>query len=203
MKHNIYKVEFSIRTLLLLEEELNVPLDSILFDVEITEDIQKAIFYYGVRRSTKFGRTKLYEQYDNLTSKDKLLLNMKVNGKLLDSFGVGKQQGSSEVSQETKFFAEYMIDFMHYMIGAVGMSKEEFLSCTPAEVFSIADAYRKEQEFQFKLNQLAHINAIGLTSSKKFKEINPFEKQTSKVKKISKEDKEKELDFLFNKVGDK
>ena len=31
------KVEFDIRTLLLLEEHINVPIDNLIFDVEVTE----------------------------------------------------------------------------------------------------------------------------------------------------------------------
>ena len=122
---NIYKVEFCIGTLLSLEKELNVPLDSLLFELEVTPEIQKAIFYHGIKRSTKLGRKKIYEIYDNLSKTDRLRVDMKVNGRLLDSFGVGKQRERNEdVPQETevKFFSEYMTKFMFYMMGAVGMS---------------------------------------------------------------------------------
>ena len=200
---NIYKVEFCIGTLLSLEKELNVPLDSLLFELEVTPEIQKAIFYHGIKRSTKLGRKKIYEIYDNLSKTDRLRVDMKVNGKLLDSFGVGKQRERNEdVPQETevKFFSEYMMKFMFYMMGAVGMSKEDFMKSTPSEVFDIAEAYKKEQEFQFKLKQLAHINAIGMTSSKKFKEINPFDTRSNKkVRKVNQEEKRKELEFLMSR----
>lgn len=206
MLNKFFKVEFSIRTLLSLEKELNVPLDSLLFEMEITPEIQKIILYHGVKRSTKLGRQKIYEMYDNLSRTEKVKVDMKVNGRLLDSFGIGKKRESNaDVSQETevKFFSEYMTTLMFQLMSSIKLSKDDFLNSTPSEIFSLLDVYKKEQEFQFKLNQLAHINAIGLTSSKKFKEINPFNnKGTKKQKRISKEDKNRELDFLFNKVGE-
>lgn len=202
MFSKFYKVEFPIGTLLELERELNVPLDRVLFELDITDDIQKIILYHGVRKHTKYGRQQIYKQYDNLSKIDKLKVDMKVNGVLLDAFGLGKKKlnKATEVQEEKeiRFFEEYMTEFMYYMVGVVGLSKEEFLKSTPSEVFEIAEAHKKEQEFNFKLNQLSHINAIGLTSSKKFKEINPFKQEdNSKVKKVGKEFREKELAILL------
>ena len=65
------------------------------------------------------------------------------------------------------------------------MSKADFMSYTPVEIYAILDAHRNNVKYQYNIDKLAHINAIGLTSSKKFKEINPFDgKQDKKVKKI-------------------
>ena len=55
----------------------------------------------------------------------------------------------------------------------------------------------------YNLNKIANINAIGLTKSKKFREINPFdENDNKKFKKVSLEKKKADLDFLLNKVGE-
>ena len=83
------------------------------------------------------------------------------------------------------------------------MSKEDFMSYTPVEIYAILETRRNHEKYQYNLNKLAHINAIGLTSSKKFKEINPFDdKQDKKVKKIDTAKKKADLDFLMNRVGE-
>lgn len=43
------KVEFDIRTLLLLEEHLNVPIDNLIFDVEVTEEVQAIVNMFGMK----------------------------------------------------------------------------------------------------------------------------------------------------------
>ena len=43
------KVEFDIRTLLLLEEHINVPIDNLIFDVEVTEEIQAIVNMFGMK----------------------------------------------------------------------------------------------------------------------------------------------------------
>ena len=81
------------------------------------------------------------------------------------------------------------------------MSKSEFLSYTPVEIYAILDAHQGHIKYIYNLNKIANINAIGLTKSKKFREINPFdENDNKKFKKVSLEKKKADLDFLLNKV---
>ena len=83
------------------------------------------------------------------------------------------------------------------------MSKSEFLSYTPVEIYAILDAHQGHIKYMYNLNKIANINAIGLTKSKKFREINPFdENDNRKFKKVSLEKKKADLDFLLNKVGE-
>ena len=86
---------------------------------------------------------------------------------------------------------------MPYMVGVVGISKDDFYSSTPYEINLMVKAFRNHMEQTYHLNKMAHINAIGLTRSNKFKEINPFDTRSNKkVKKIDINKKREELDFL-------
>ena len=81
------KVEFDIRTLLLLEEHVNVPIDNLLFDVEVTEELQAIVNMFGM----KLNEEELKE-YLLLEEPLKLSVDLKVNGALLDALGVGKKE---------------------------------------------------------------------------------------------------------------
>lgn len=201
LQDNLTGIEFSIGTLFLLEKDLGVPLDSVLYEIEITEDIQKKILYYGLKR--KIDYKELSEQYDNLLPNEKLQVDLKCNGRLLDSFGAGKQTEESEQEQSTevKLFTDYMTELMFFVRGVLHMSKQEFMNSTPIEIFSILDQHKLHMEQLYGLNKIAHVNAIGLTSSKKFKEINPFGKENKPFKKVNIDKKKSDLEFL-NKVGD-
>lgn len=197
------KVEFDIRTLLLLEEHLNVPIDNLIFDTEITDEVQAIVVMYGM----KLNEQEL-EEYLTLKQPEKLSVDLKVNGALFDAIGLGKQSSEdttidTDTKVEVKFFKEYIKEFLYYCVGVLHMSKADFMSYTPVEIYAILDARRNHEKYQYNLNKLAHINAIGLTSSKKFKEINPFdENDNKKFKKVSLEKKKADLDFLLNKVGE-
>lgn len=197
------KVEFDIRTLLLLEEHINVPIDNLIFDVEVTEELQAIVNMFGM----KLNEEELKE-YLLLEEPLKLSVDLKVNSALLDALGLGKQSSEdttvdTDAKVEVKFFREYIKDFLYYCVGVLHMSKEDFMSYTPVEIYSILETRRNHEKYQYSLNKLAHINAIGLTSSKKFKEINPFDvNDNKKFKKVSLEKKKADLDFLLNKVGE-
>lgn len=198
------KVEFYIGTLLLLEKELNCPLDVLLFEMEITEEIQELVICYGYRNYLE--KSEVLELYRNLSANDRLSIDLIVNGRLLDAFGVGKQQESESLEDNSepkklRFFSEYINEFKNFMVGVVGLSKHDFYNSTPIEVFDFAESYRKGLENVFALNQYSHINAIGLTSSKKFKAINPFEKENKGYKKVDIDKKKRDLEFL-KKVGE-
>ena len=61
----------------------------------------------------------------------------------------------------------------------------------------VIQAHRNYIEQTYQLQKIACINAIGLTRSKKFKEINPFDTKSNKrVKKVDIDKKNEELDFL-------
>ena len=81
------KVEFDIRTLLLLEEHINVPIDNLIFDVEVTEELQAIVNMFGM----KLNEEELKE-YLLLEEPLKLSVDLKVNGALLDALGVGKKK---------------------------------------------------------------------------------------------------------------
>ena len=197
------KVEFDIRTLLLLEEHVNVPIDNLLFDVEVTEELQAIVNMFGM----KLNEEELKE-YLLLEEPLKLSVDLKVNGALLDALGVGKKKNDdttvdTDAKVEVKFFREYIKEFRDYCVGVLNMSKSEFLSYTPVEIYAILDAHQGHIKYMYNLNKIANINAIGLTKSKKFKEINPFdENDNKKFKKVGLEKKKADLDFLLNKVGE-
>lgn len=197
------KVEFDIRTLLLLEEHINVPIDNLLFDVEVTEEIQAIVNMFGM----KLNEEELKE-YLLLEEPLKLSVDLKVNSALLDALGVGNKKNDdttvdTDAKVEVKFFREYIKEFRDYCVGVLYMSKSEFLSYTPVEIYAILDAHQGHIKYMYNLNKIANINAIGLTKSKKFREINPFdENDNKKFKKVSLEKKKADLDFLFNKVGE-
>ena len=197
------KVEFDIRTLLLLEEHINVPIDNLIFDVEVTEEIQAIVNMFGM----KLNEEELKE-YLLLEEPLKLSVDLKVNGALLDALGVGKKKNDdttidTDAKVEVKFFKEYIKEFRDYCVGVLHMSKSELLSYTPVEIYAILDAHQGHIKYMYNLNKIAHINAIGLTKSKKFKEINPFDNTSDKkFKKVSLEKKKADLDFLLNKVGE-
>lgn len=197
------KVEFDIRTLLLLEEHINVPIDNLIFDVEVTEELQAIVNMFGM----KLNEEELKE-YLLLEEPLKLSVDLKVNGALLDALGVGKKKNDdttvdTDAKVEVKFFREYIKEFRDYCVGVLRMSKSEFLSYTPVEIYAILDAHQGHIKYMYNLNKIANINAIGLTKSKKFREINPFdENDNKKFKKVSLEKKKADLDFLLNKVGE-
>lgn len=195
------QVGFDIRTLLLLESHLNVPIDDIVFNAEITDEIQAVITMFGM----KLNEEELKE-YLLLDAPTRLSVDLKVNSALLDALGVGKQSNETTTTDTDKvvkveFFKEYIKDFMNYCIGVLYMSKDDFMSYTPVEIYAILDKHREHTKYMYQLNKLAHINAIGLTSSKKYKEINPFgdSEDNKKVKKIDKSKKKADLDFLMNR----
>lgn len=194
------EVGFDIQTLLLLEKHLNVPIDNILFNIEVTDEIQAIVNMYGLRLNDNE-----LQEYFNLASNLKLSVDLKVNGALLDAFGIGKQQNNASAEQteksdaKVKFFKEYIQEFMDYCVGVLHMSKADFLAYRPVDMYKVLEKHREHLKYQYNLNKLAHINAIGLTSSKKFKEISPFAEENekrSRVKKVDKEKKKAELDFL-------
>ena len=197
------KVEFDIRTLLLLEEHINVPIDTLLFDVEVTEELQAIVNMFGM----KLNEEELKE-YLSLEEPLKLSVDLKVNGALLDALGVGKKKNDdttvdTDAKVEVKFFREYIKEFRDYCVGVLHMSISEFLSYTPVEIYAILDAHQGHIKYMYNLNKIANINAIGLTKSKKFREINPFdENDNKKFKKVGLEKKKADLDFLLNKVGE-
>ena len=197
------KVEFDIRTLLLLEEHINVPIDNLLFDVEVTEELQAIVNMFGM----KLNEEELKE-YLLLEEPLKLSVDLKVNGALLDALGVGKKKNDdttvdTDAKVEVKFFREYIKEFRDYCVGVLHMSTSEFLSYTPVEIYAILDAHQGHIKYMYNLSKIANINAIGLTKSKKFKEINPFDNTSDKkFKKVSLEKKKADLDFLLNKVGE-
>lgn len=191
-----HEVEFNIRTLLSLETELNCSLYDILFNSEITPEIQSTINKFGLR----FTEIELQE-YIQLSDIDKLKVDLTVNASLLDAFGVGKQDddtdSDAEESNQISAFDTYIKSIMPYVVGVIGLSKMDFYSCTPYELVCIIKAFRTHQEQTYQLQKVAHINAIGLTRSKKFKEIDPFDTKTKKkVRKIDINKKNEELDFL-------
>ena len=120
------KVEFDIRTLLLLEEHINVPIDNLIFDVEVTEELQAIVNMFGM----KLNEEELKE-YLLLEEPLKLSVDLKVNGALLDALGVGKKKNDdttvdTDAKVEVKFFREYIKEFRDYCVGVLHMSKSEF-----------------------------------------------------------------------------
>ena len=191
------KVEFNIRTLLSLEEELNMSLYDILFESEIDNYKQTVISAYGLSLTEEELR-----DYLQLDTKHKLSLDMMVNASILDAFGVGKQyeEDCDDSDNETDTFdsfKEYIKSVQPYVLGVVGLSLNDFYSLTPYEVTQVIQAHRNYIEQTYQLQKIACINAIGLTRSKKFKEINPFDTKSNKrVKKVDIDKKNEELDFL-------
>ena len=191
------KVEFNIRTLLSLEEELNMSLYDILFESEIDNYKQTVISAYGLSLTEEELR-----DYLKLDTKHKLSLDLMVNASILDAFGLGKQYeedyGDSDNETDTfDSFKEYIKSVQPYVLGVVGLSLNDFYSLTPYEVTQIIQAHRNYIEQTYQLQKIACINAIGLTRSKKFKEINPFDtKSNERVKKVDIDKKNEELDFL-------
>ena len=191
------KVEFNIRTLLSLEEELNMSLYDILFESEIDNYKQTVISAYGLSLTEEELR-----DYLKLDTKHKLSLDLMVNASILDAFGLGKQheENYDDSDNETDTFdsfKEYIKSVQPYVLGVVGLSLNDFYSLTPYEVTQVIQAHRNYIEQTYQLQKIACINAIGLTRSKKFKEINPFDTKSNKrVKKVDIDKKNEELDFL-------
>lgn len=191
------KVEFNIRTLLSLEEELNMSLYDILFESEIDNYKQTVISAYGLSLTEEELR-----DYLKLDTKHRLSLDLMVNASILDAFGLGKQHeedydDSDNETDTFDSFKEYIKSVQPYVLGVVGLSLNDFYSLTPYEVTQIIQAHRNYIEQTYQLQKIACINAIGLTRSKKFKEINPFDTKSNKrVKKVDIDKKNEELDFL-------
>lgn len=191
------KVEFNIRTLLSLEEELNMSLYDILFESEIDNYKQTVISAYGLSLTEEELR-----DYLQLDTKHKLSLDLMVNASILDAFGLGKQyeedyDDSDNEADTFNSFKEYIKSVQPYVLGVVGLSLNDFYSLTPYEVTQVIQAHRNYIEQTYQLQKIACINAIGLTRSKKFKEINPFDiKSNKRVKKVDIDKKNEELDFL-------
>ena len=191
------KVEFNIRTLLSLEEELNMSLYDILFESEIDNYKQTVISAYGLSLTEEELR-----DYLQLDTKHKLSLDLMVNASILDAFGLGKQceEDCDDSDNETDTFdsfKEYIKSVQPYVLGVVGLSLNDFYSLTPYEVTQVIQAHRNYIEQTYQLQKIACINAIGLTRSKKFKEINPFDTKSNKrVKRVDIDKKNEELDFL-------
>ena len=191
------KVEFNIRTLLSLEEELNMSLYDILFESEIDNYKQTVISAYGLSLTEEELR-----DYLKLDTKHKLSLDLMVNASILDAFGLGKQHeedydDSDNETDTFDSFKEYIKSVQPYVLGVVGLSLNDFYSLTPYEVTQVIQAHRNYIEQTYQLQKIACINAIGLTRSKKFKEINPFDTKSNKrVKKVDIDKKNEELDFL-------
>ena len=191
------RVEFNIRTLLSLEEELNMSLYDILFESEIDNYKQTVISAYGLSLTEEELR-----DYLQLDTKHRLSLDLMVNASILDAFGLGKQheENYDDSDNETDTFdsfKEYIKSVQPYVLGVVGLSLNDFYSLTPYEVTQVIQAHRNYIEQTYQLQKIACINAIGLTRSKKFKEINPFDvKSNKRVKKVDIDKKNEELDFL-------
>ena len=191
------KVEFNIRTLLSLEEELNMSLYDILFESEIDNYKQTVISAYGLSLTEEELR-----DYLQLDTKHRLSLDLMVNASILDAFGLGKQceedyDDSDNETDTFDSFKEYIKSVQPYVLGVVGLSLNDFYSLTPYEVTQVIQAHRNYIEQTYQLQKIACINAIGLTRSKKFKEINPFDvKSNKRVKKVDIDKKNEELDFL-------
>ena len=191
------RVEFNIRTLLSLEEELNMSLYDILFESEIDNYKQTVISAYGLSLTEEELR-----DYLQLDTKHKLSLDLMVNASILDAFGLGKQceedyDDSDNEADTFDSFKEYIKSVQPYVLGVVGLSLNDFYSLTPYEVTQVIQAHRNYIEQTYQLQKIACINAIGLTRSKKFKEINPFDTKSNKrVKKVDIDKKNEELDFL-------
>ena len=191
------RVEFNIRTLLSLEEELNMSLYDILFESEIDNYKQTVISAYGLSLTEEELR-----DYLQLDTKHRLSLDLMVNASILDAFGLGKQheENYDDSDNETDTFdsfKEYIKSVQPYVLGVVGLSLNDFYSLTPYEVTQVIQAHRNYIEQTYQLQKIACINAIGLTRSKKFKEINPFDTKSNKrVKKVDIDKKNEELDFL-------
>jgi hypothetical protein len=191
------KVEFNIRTLLSLEEELNMSLYDILFESEIDNYKQTVISAYGLSLTEEELR-----DYLQLDTKHRLSLDLMVNASILDAFGLGKQHeedydDSDNETDTFDSFKEYIKSVQPYVLGVVGLSLNDFYSLTPYEVTQVIQAHRNYIEQTYQLQKIACINAIGLTRSKKFKEINPFDTKSNKrVKKVDIDKKNEELDFL-------
>ena len=191
------KVEFNIRTLLSLEEELNMSLYDILFESEIDNYKQTVISAYGLSLTEEELR-----DYLQLDTKHRLSLDLMVNASILDAFGLGKQReedydDSDNEADTFDSFKEYIKSVQPYVLGVVGLSLNDFYSLTPYEVTQVIQAHRNYIEQTYQLQKIACINAIGLTRSKKFKEINPFDTKSNKrVKKVDIDKKNEELDFL-------
>ena len=191
------RVEFNIRTLLSLEEELNMSLYDILFESEIDNYKQTVISAYGLSLTEEELR-----DYLKLDTKHRLSLDLMVNASILDAFGLGKQceedyDDSDNETDTFDSFKEYIKSVQPYVLGVVGLSLNDFYSLTPYEVTQVIQAHRNYIEQTYQLQKIACINAIGLTRSKKFKEINPFDvKSNKRVKKVDIDKKNEELDFL-------
>lgn len=180
-----------------MEEELNMSLYDILFESEIDNYKQTVISAYGLSLTEEELR-----DYLKLDTKHRLSLDLMVNASILDAFGLGKQHeedydDSDNETDTFDSFKEYIKSVQPYVLGVVGLSLNDFYSLTPYEVTQVIQAHRNYIEQTYQLQKIACINAIGLTRSKKFKEINPFDvKSNKRVKKVDIDKKNEELDFL-------
>lgn len=92
-------------------------------------------------------------------------------------------------------------------MGGLGCPPFSFYQLTVEEAMLMIDGYREKEERDYNLLVSAIYNANGMIQGgKKFKPTNPFEaekktKQKAKVvrKEGSLEDRERTLNFLFNK----
>lgn len=195
-----YPVHFTIKSLVELDSDLVMPLEDLLFNIEITPELQILIIYYGIDKQV--GLEVLTKWYLHLQAKELQSVNVLVNGNLLESVGVGRETTNSNNDNEEKqpkSFTESMEDLMCYLVANVGISITEFYNSTPNLMYKLSDAYFKKLEADFNLSTNAFINAWGLTHSKKFKPINPFNNENNSATKVVDLDKKKEdLDFLFN-----
>ena len=120
------KVEFNIRTLLSLEEELNMSLYDILFESEIDNYKQTVISAYGLSLTEEELR-----DYLKLDTKHKLSLDLMVNASILDAVGLGKQHEEDYDDSDTEAdtfdsFKEYIKSVQPYVLGVVGLSLTDF-----------------------------------------------------------------------------
>lgn len=196
-----YPIRFNIKTLMELDSDLVVSLNDLLFNVDITPELQILIIYYGIDKGLCLNT--LCEWYSKLSPKELNNVNVLVNGTLLESMGVGRESTDSSNNNDTESkeqsFTETMEDLLCYMVANIGISMTEFYNSTPNLMYKLSDAYFKKLESDFHLTTNAMINAYGLTHSKQFKPINPFKHENNSPTKVVDLDKKKEeLDYLFN-----
>ena len=201
IKGKYYPVHFSIRLLMELDSDLVISLNELLFDVDITPELQILIIYYGIDKQVDLED--LTKWYTQLPPKELNSVNVLVNGTLLESIGVGRESinSSTDNEEETqeKSFTDSMEDLLCYLVSYVGISMTEFYNSTPNLMYKLSDTHFKKLESDFNLTTNAFINAWGLTHSKKFKPINPFNSENNSTTKVVDLDKKQEdLDFLFN-----
>ena len=196
-----YPVRFPIKSLMELDSDLVISLNELLFEVDITPELQILTIYYGINKQVELEE--LTRWYTQLQPKELNSVNVLVNGTLLESIGVGRESINSSTDNEEdtkeKSFTDSMEDLMCYLVSYVGISMTEFYNSTPNLMYKLSDTHFKKLESDFNLTTNAFINAWGLTHSKKFKPINPFNNENNSTTKVVDLDKKQEdLDFLFN-----